>query len=67
MGWIPRALVKKIFKKCHRNYFTAKKDIIQRPMKLLSVLDKKIILRIRQKKLLTVLDKKVILCIKQNF
>ena len=59
MGWIPRALVKKIFKKCHRNYFTAKKDIIQRPMKLLSVLDKK--------KLFSVLDKKITLCIKQSF
>ena len=54
MGWIPRALVKKIFKKCHRNYFTAKKDIIQRPMKL-------------QKKLFSVLDKKITLCIKQSF
>ena len=59
MGWIPRALVKKIFKKCHRNYFTAKKDIIQRPMKLLSVLDKK--------KLFSVSDKKITLCIKQSF
>ena len=54
MGWIPRALVKKIFKKCHRNYFTAKKDIIQRPMKLLSVLDKKKLFSVLDKKLLSV-------------
>ena len=68
MGQIAKVLSKKIFKIYHRNYFTAKKDIIQRPIKLLSVLDeKKITLCIRQKKLLSVLDKtKVTLCIKQK-
>ena len=50
MGQIAKVLSKKIFKIYHRNYFTAKKDIIQRPIKLLSVLDeKKITLCIRQK------------------
>ena len=50
MGQIAKVLSKKIFEIYHRNYYTAKKDIIQRPIKLLSVLD--------EKKLLSVLDKK---------
>ena len=51
-------------KKSHRKSFTAKKVITQRPLKLLSVLDKKYLLSVLDKtKLLSVLDKTKLLSV----